>query len=387
MRPDGRRHTLKDLYHEDTYYEFLDRRWRWALISGLLILVSVMGFVLRDGLNLGLDFTGGTSWQLTAASGKNVSTGDIRSLVESEGVRDPKIVILGNNGIRVESSQVSRAEEARITASLAKYGGITAKAISVSEVGPSWGEKVSTQALFALGLFFVAIALYLSLRFEMKMAAAAIAAVVHDILITVGVYAVTGIEVTPATVIAFLTILGFSLYDTVVVFDKIKENTPQLTTVRGLTYTAMANRSLNQVLMRSLNTSFVALLPVTSLLVVGVGLEGALALREFGLALFIGLIVGAYSSIFVATPLLAWWKEREPRYRTLAERSSIRATRDAQAAMSTTFGEDQDEAEAAGETLAVPTDSGPPPVRPAPGASPGPVIQPRPRQQRSRKRK
>ena len=283
----------------------------------------MLGFVLRDGLNLGLDFTGGTSWQLTAAKGKTASTSDVRDLVEKEGVRDPKIVILGSNGIRVESSQVGRAEEARITAALAKYGGITAKSISVSEVGPSWGKKVSTQALLALGLFFVAIALYLSVRFEIKMALAAIAAVVHDIIITVGVYAVTGIEVTPATVIAFLTILGFSLYDTVVVFDKIKENTPQLTTVKGLTYTAMANRSLNEVLMRSLNTSFVALLPVTSLLVVGVWLEGALALREFGLALFIGLIIGAYSSIFVATPLLVWWKEREPRDRALAERSTV----------------------------------------------------------------
>jgi len=177
------------------------------------------------------------------------------------------------------------------------------------------------------------------------------------------------------------------------VFDKIKENTPQLTTVRGLTYTGMANRSLNQVLMRSLNTSFVALLPVASLLVVGVGLEGALALREFGLALFIGLIVGAYSSIFVATPLLVWWKEREPRYRALAERSSVRASRDAAAAMSTTFGEDQDEAEAAGEAAAGPPPTAPStpkakPTPPVPGArSDAPVIQPRARQQKSRKRK
>ena len=397
MRPDGRRHTLKDLYHEDTYYEFLDRRWRWALISGVLILVSVLGFVLRDGLNLGLDFTGGTSWQLTVAKGKTAGTSDVRDLVEKEGVRDPKIVILGSDGIRVESTQVGRAEEARITAALAKYGGVTAKSISVSEVGPSWGRKVSTQALFALGLFFVAVALYLSVRFEFKMAIAAIAAVVHDIVITVGVYAVTGIEVTPATVIAFLTILGFSLYDTVVVFDKIKENTPQLTTVKGLTYTAMANRSLNQVLMRSLNTSFVALLPVTSLLVVGAGLEGALALREFGLALFIGLIIGAYSSIFVATPLLVWSKEREPRYRALAARSTVRATREAAAlAMSTTFDEDEaDRAEAAragnqpaATTAAAKTTSEPArPASPAPGAANGPVIQPRPRQQRSRKRK
>jgi preprotein translocase subunit SecF len=391
MRPDGRRHTLKDLYHEDTYYEFLDRKWRWALISGVLVLISVFGFVLRDGLNLGLDFTGGTSWQLTAAKGKTVATSDVRDLVEGVGIKDPKIVILGSDGIRVESSQVSRAEEAKVTAALARYGGITVKAISVSEVGPSWGQKVSTQALLALGLFFVAIALYLTVRFELKMAAAAIAAVLHDIVITVGVYAVTGIEVTPATVIAFLTILGFSLYDTVVVFDKIKENTPQLTTVKGLTYTSMANRSLNQVLMRSLNTSFVALLPVTSLLVVGVGLEGALALREFGLALFIGLIIGAYSSIFVATPLLVWMKEREPRYRTLAERSTTRATRDAAAAMSTTFDDDEadrEAAEAAGEVMPTPKPAAPSRAAPPPGAlAPGPVIQPRPRQQRSRKRK
>jgi preprotein translocase subunit SecF len=397
MRPDGRRHTLKDLYHEDTYYDFLHRRWRWALISGTLILVSLLGFVLRDGLNLGLDFTGGTSWQLTVASGKNVSTADVRSLVESDGVKDPKIVILGSNGIRVESSQVSRAEENRITDALAKYGGIDVKAISVSEVGPSWGEKVSSQALLALGLFFVAIALYLSIRFEFKMAMAAIAAVIHDIIITVGVYAVTGIEVTPATVIAFLTILGFSLYDTVVVFDKIRENTPQLTTVRGLTYTGMANRSLNQVLMRSLNTSFVALLPVASLLIVGVGLEGALALREFGLALFIGLIVGAYSSIFVATPLLVWWKEREPRYRTLTERSETRASRDAALAMTAVVDDDtytdDDDAVAdaddapAAKPVAKPAAAAP---RPGPAVMPGaatPTIQPRPRQQRSRKRK
>jgi preprotein translocase subunit SecF len=384
MRPEGRRHTLRDLYHEDTYFDFLHSRWRWAAISGVLILVSVFGFVLRDGLNLGLDFTGGTSWQLTAASGKKVSTGDVRALVESDGVKDPKIVILGSSGIRVESSQVSRAEENRITSALAKYGHIDAKSISVSEVGPSWGQKVSTQALLALGLFFVAIALYLSVRFEFRMAIAAIAAVVHDILITVGVYAVTGIEVTPATVIAFLTILGFSLYDTVVVFDKIRENTPQLTTVRGLTYTGMANRSLNQVLMRSLNTSFVALLPVASLLVVGVGIEGALALREFGLALFIGLIIGAYSSIFVATPLLVFWKEREPRYRALAERSTMRATRDAALAMTGTVDEETDATTAAGTRPAAAAR----PVAPVPGVgTSGPVIQPRPRQQKSRKRR
>ncbi len=271
MRPDGRRHTIKDLYHEDTYFDFLSRRWRWALVSGVLLLISLGGFLLRGGLNLGLDFTGGTAWQLTISPSKDLSTADIRGIVSSAGISDPKIVILGSRRVRVEASEVAGAGEQRVTNALAEGAGISARAVSVSEVGPSWGDQVSREALLALIFFFVAVALYLSVRFEFKMAMAALAAVVHDILITVGVYAVTGIEVTPATVIAFLTILGFSLYDTVVVFDKIGENTPQLTTVKGMTYTSMANRSLNQVLMRSLNTSFVALLPVTSLLVVGVG--------------------------------------------------------------------------------------------------------------------
>ena len=386
MKPDGTRHTLKDLYHENTSFDFLHRRWRWALISGLLILVSVAGFVLRDGLNLGLDFTGGTAWQITATSGKSPSAGDVRTVLVGVGVKDAKVVVLGDRGIRVEASTLGRAGETAVTDALAKYAGVKSPAVSVSQVGPSWGDKVSREAVIALLLFFVAIAAYLSLRFEFKMAAAAIVAVVHDIVITVGVYAVTGLEVTPATVIAFLTILGFSLYDTVVVFDKIKENTPQLSTVRGLTYTDMANTSLNQVLMRSLNTSFVALLPVGSLLVVGAWLQGAVALEEFGLALFVGLIIGAYSSLFVATPILAWWKEREPRYRTLSERSAQRAGRDvALAGVSVGSRSSMSDGPTDGmadESIGEPSTS----TRAAPGAA-GPTITPRPRQQKSRKRK
>lgn len=382
MKPDGTRHTLKDLYHENTSFDFLHRRWRWALISGLLLLISVVGFIARDGLNLGLDFTGGTSWQLTTAKDTEPSTADIRAVLVQEGVADPKIVLLGTNGIRVETLTASPEKEQAVTDALAKYGNIRSASVSVSEVGPSWGEKVSREALIALLMFFVAIALYLSLRFEFKMAVAAIIAVIHDIAITVGVYAVTGIEVTPATVIAFLTILGFSLYDTVVVFDKIRENEPQLATVKGLTYTDMANQSLNQVLMRSLNTTFVALLPVTSLLVVGVGLEGALALREFGLALFIGLIIGGYSSLFVATPILAAWKEREPRYRNLAERSAQRSKRE---------GVPVGTAVSAGTSAAEPAESAESAAPAAPnvpsGGGPGPVIAPRPRQQKGKSKK
>jgi preprotein translocase subunit SecF len=217
---------------------------------------------------------------------------------------------------------------------LARYGHVSANNVSVNDVGPTWGKQVSNKAIKALVVFFIMIALYLSFRFEMKMAAASIVAVVHDIIVTVGVYSVSGFEVTPATVIAFLTILGFSLYDTVVVFDKVKDNVPTLGSVKGDTYSSMVNRSMNQVLMRSLNTSFVALLPVGSLLVVGSWIFGALALREFALALFIGLLTGAYSSIFVATPLLAWWKEREPRYRAIRERSASQLARVATAAAS-----------------------------------------------------
>src|SRR4029078_3626746 len=185
-----------------------------------------------------------------------------------------------------------------------------------------WGNHITKKAEQAVVVFFIAIALYLSVRFEWRMALAAIIAVIHDIIITVGVYAVTGFEVTPATVVAFLTILGFSLYDTVVVFDKVKDNTARLGTVRGDTYSTMVNRSLNQVLMRSINTSIVALLPVASLLFVGTYAFGGLALRDFALALFVGLLTGAYSSIFVATPVLAWLKEHQPRYRALRERAA-----------------------------------------------------------------
>ena len=191
----------------------------------------------------------------------------------------------------------------------------------MKSVGPTWGDKVSSKALQALVVFFIVIALYLTFRFEWRMALAAILAVIHDIIITVGVYAITQFEVVPATVVAFLTILGYSLYDTVVVFDKVRDNQARIGTERGDTYSAMVNRSLNQVLMRSINTSLVAVLPVASLLFVGTYMFGGLVLRDFALALFVGLTVGAYSSIFVATPVLAWLKEREPRYRALRARA------------------------------------------------------------------
>jgi preprotein translocase subunit SecF len=314
------RHTLRDLYHERTHFQFVDRAWRWAILSGALILISVVAFAIR-GLNLGIDFEGGIQWEVNVPP-KAASVAKVRDALKPVGFGDARVLIVGNKLVRVQAKSVSAAEKTKVTDALAKYAGVPKDAISVpKDVGATWGDKVSNKALKALVVFFVVIALYLTFRFEWRMALAAIIAVIHDIIITVGVYAVTGFEVTPATVVAFLTILGFSLYDTVVVFDKVKDNQARLGTVRGDTYSAMVNRSMNQVLMRSINTSIVALLPVASLLFVGSYVLGGLVLRDFALALFVGLLTGAYSSIFVATPILAWFKEREPRYQALRARA------------------------------------------------------------------
>jgi len=319
--PGRRRHTIADLYHERTNFQFIAHTRRWIALSGTLILISLIAFAVK-GLNFGIEFEGGTQWQFTKPAG-SVSIGDLRNVIDPLGLGDAKVLILGNDSARVQFQETSGTNQAAVRDALAKYAGVDPSQVSITNVGPTWGQKVSSKALQALVVFFAVLALYLTFRFEFRMAIAALLAVIHDIIITVGVYAVTGFEVTPATVVAFLTILGFSLYDTVVVFDKVKENEARLGTVRGDTYSTMVNRSLNQVLMRSLNTTFVAVLPVGSLLFVGTFVLGGQTLKDFALALFVGLIVGAYSSIFVATPILAALKERQPKYRALRERAEV----------------------------------------------------------------
>ncbi|HZR15324.1 MAG TPA: protein translocase subunit SecF [Acidimicrobiia bacterium] len=389
------RHTISDIFHERTHFDIVGRSWRWALLSGTIILIGLISLGVR-GLNLGIDFKGGTQWEFQAKSA-HVSSGSVRSSVQSI-VPDATILIVNNNKVRVQSKNVDATTENKVTDALAKYAHIAPSAVTINSVGPTWGHEVSSKALRALIVFFVLIALYLSFRFEFKMAVAAILAVLHDIVVTVGVYALTQFEVTPATVVAFLTILGFSLYDTVVVFDKIKENVPTLGTIKGDTYSAMANRSMNQVLMRSLNTSFVALLPVFSLLVVGSYILGAIALEDFALALFVGLLTGAYSSIFVATPILAWWKEREPRYRTMRERAETLRARSAAvetpAPAAPAVRDVEPDVEPDGEAaLEPPGEPVAEPARAAAAARPAPAprqpggVTPRPRQQRRRKRR
>ncbi len=396
-----RRTTFADLYHERTNFEFIDRSWRWAVLSGSFILISII-FLAVNGLNLGIDFTGGLSYTVTV-KGPVPTVNQVRGVLGPVGEGDAQISLQQNratgvHSIVVQTPSVSTAQKDRIAAALARYGPES----GVVDVSPTWGSTVTSKALLALGVFFVLIAAYLSFRFEWRMALAAILAVIHDILVTVGVYAVTGFQVVPATVIAFLTILGFSLYDTVVVFDKVLENTPKVGTDEHGTYSSMANRSLNQVLMRSLNTSFVAVLPVASLVFVGSGIFGATSLKDFALALFVGLATGAYSSIFIATPILAWLKEREPKYRAVRERSLQQARRrrdePAPAVVGAAVTRAPDSAPAPTPSpAAVPRDG--PAARPAPSApaprptgvprpagAPG-AVTPRPRQQRRRKRR
>jgi preprotein translocase subunit SecF len=318
------RSQISDILHERTNYDFIGPTKRWFAISGVFVLVGIAAFGIRGGLNLGIDFKGGTAWEVQV-HGKKATTGGARDAATGAGLIDPSVQVLGSDTVRVEAKRAPIEEQEKVRAALASYANAKATDVSINDVGPTWGGEVSDKAIRALIFFFIAIAAYLSLRFEWKMALAAIAAVVHDILITVGAYALTGFTVTPATVIAFLTILGFSLYDTVVVFDKVDENVAGIGSTGRETYSGVVNRSMNQVLMRSLNTSFVAVLPVFSLLVVGAYLFGALTIKDFSLALFIGLLTGAYSSIFVATPILAILKEREPRYAAVRQKLAGRA--------------------------------------------------------------
>ena len=387
--------TLRDIYHERTHFDFIGRSRWWAALSGTLLVISI-GALALSGLNLGIDFEGGSQWDVTVQD-KSVDIDAVRDALNGTQATDAKILVLtgsDSDSARVQTDELPPAQRAAVTAALAEYAGVAKSDVSFVDVGPTWGDTVTRKALTALAFFFLLIAAYLTFRFEWRMAVAAIVAVLHDIIITAGVYAITGFEVTPATVVAFLTILGFSLYDTVVVFDKIKENTPSLGAERGDTYSQMVNRSMNQVLMRSINTSFVALLPVASLLVVGSGILGAVTLRDFALALFVGLLVGAYSSIFVATPLLAWLKEREPRYAALRERAAAYQARGAtaQPAMATAASGSAPTASdvevgdtSVGDRQGV---EGRQPPAPRPTAAPDDrAITPRARRQRGRKRR
>ncbi len=324
--------AFRRLYRGETSFDFVGRRKWWLTISGVIILAGIASLGVR-GLNLGITFKGGDAWTVKS---HGVTQTQALNAVQAAGLTQATVELIGTGSheqVRVTadlnslSTSARTAEVTRVSAALSKLTKQTKDTVSVTTVGPTWGGQVTQKAVIALIVFLVLVAVYISLRFEPKMAIAAFIALLHDLLVTAGVYSLTGFQVTPDTVIAVLTILGYSLYDTVVVFDRVRDNSKGLGATGRMTYTEMVNLSMNQTLARSINTSLVAILPVLSVLLVGAELLGATTLQNYGLALFVGLCSGAYSSIFIASPLLAWLKEREPRYAAMRQRIESKGER------------------------------------------------------------
>ena len=308
------------LYSGEVSYDFVGRRRRWYAVSGAIVIIALVGLFGR-GLNLGIEFRGGSEFRVP---GTTASVEDARTAAQAAGIADPIVTEVGQGTLRIQTPALTPKESAAFTEKLAADLGVAVADIGVQLVGPSWGAEITERALQGLVAFLVLVAIFLSFYFEWRLAIAALVALLHDLVITIGIYALTGFEVTPATVIGVLTILGFSLYDTVVVFDKVKENTRNITSGNRATYSEAANLALNQTLVRSINTSVVALLPVAAILVIGVGLLGAGTLKDLALALFVGTAAGTYSSIFIATPVACQLQERRPEMKALAARVAAR---------------------------------------------------------------
>ena len=373
---------LARLYRGETRFDFVGKRKIWFSISTAIIVLGIISIVLRGGLNLGIEFKGGTEWTIAAPG---VTQTQATDALNGTGLIDPTVELLGsgskqtlnvqsdlnklsasqqqtiNDNVKKALLEVTAAhapkstptsttsttaKPATTTTAAAKAGTTATTAasttttttanagqsqttpaadkISITNVGPTWGSSITNKAIEALIIFFIVVAIYISIRFEPKMALAAFIAMIHDVLVAIGIYSIFNFQVTPDTVVAILTILGYSLYDTVVVFDRVRDNTKGIGSSGRLTYPQLINLSMNQTLARSINTSMVAIIPVLAILLIGAGLLGAQTLQSYGLALFVGLLSGAYSSIFIASPVLCMMKEREDRWVQIANRLAKR---------------------------------------------------------------
>ncbi|MFD7089339.1 protein translocase subunit SecF [Streptomyces sp. NPDC059896] len=304
------------LYRGEVGYDFIGKRKFWYALSILITITAIAGVAVR-GLNMGIEFKGGAVFTIPSTS---VSVTQARTITEEASGHDAIVQQLGNGGMRIQVTELDTKQADGVRTELAKDLKVDEAKINAELVGPSWGATIANKAWMGLGIFMVLVVIYLAIAFEWRMAVAALIALIHDLTITVGVYALVGFEVTPGTVIGLLTILGYSLYDTVVVFDSLKEGSKDITKQTRWTYSEVANRSINSTLVRSINTTVVALLPVAGLLFIGGGFLGAGMLNDISLSLFVGLAAGAYSSIFIATPLVADLKERDPRIKALKKR-------------------------------------------------------------------
>ena len=309
------------LYRGETSVNFIGNRRRWYGLSGFFVLLSI-GALAIQGLSLGIEFKGGSSFTVNTSS---PSVAQAREAVQEAGITSGAIVqLVGDDKVRVQTEALDAAENNALQDALAAKFSVSAANIDTQIIGPSWGKEITRKALYGLFGFLLVVMIYLAMALEPKMAISAIVAVVHDVFITVGIYALVGFDVTPATIIGFLTILGYSLYDTVVVFDRVRDNTKSITSTSTKTYSQAVNLSVNQTIVRSANTSIVAILPVAAILFVGAGLLGAGTLKDLSLALFIGLIVGTYSSIFIAPAVLTQLREKEPALQALTKRVEAR---------------------------------------------------------------
>ncbi len=312
-----------DLYTGKKSVNFVGKRRLWYSIAIVLMAISVIIPFAGGGFNFGIEFRGGSQFQITGASTveQQPAIDAVQEVVPGEVTR---VTTVGTDGVRVQTDQLSDDETREVAASLADAYGVQVADVTASFIGPSWGADITEQAVRGLLVFLALASIIMALYFRTwKMSVAAMVALFHDLVITAGVYAATGFEVTPAAIIGFLTILGFSLYDTVVVFDKVRENTSELGQQSRYTFSEAVNLAVNQTLVRSINTGVVAALPVAAILFIGSFVLGADTLRDISLALLVGIIVGTYSTIFIAAPLYAQMREGEPAIRKTDERTRI----------------------------------------------------------------
>jgi preprotein translocase subunit SecF len=338
----------------EAVFDFIGSRKRWYAASALLLLLCVGSFVFR-GFNLSIEFSGGTSFQFNAASAQPAEVQQAAIAAGADVQTTPQIVGSGSRRqILVKAGELGPNQQTAVKNALQNRFG---QQVTVQAVSSSWGSDITSAAIRGLVIFLIAVCIFIAIRFEWKMAVGAITALFHDLLLTAGIYSIVGFEVSPSTIVGLLTILGFSLYDTVVVFDKVDENSRGILGGSRITYSGAANLAVNQTLMRSINTSLIALLPVAGLLFVGAGLLGVGTIKDLALVLFVGLASGAYSSIFLATPIVCELKEREPKYAALARRVATRRSQEAKSAEVATTGSGRKRAGAA--KAGAPTAAGP----------------------------
>ena len=311
--PDGQfRQVRQRPLHGERSYDFVGRRKLWYLIAAVLIALSILLPALRGGFVFGIEFTGGSEFQISDVSdtSQELATDAVNDAVAGS---NPRVSVVGDNNIRVQTDQLGEGDQSTVRDALADAYSVGSDEVTSSFIGPTWGADITTSAIRALIVFLVLAAVFMAIYFRTwKMSVAAIVSLLHDIIITAGVYGALGFEITPSAVVGFLTILGYSLYDTVVVFDKIRENTSEDGPMATRTFGESVNLAVNQTLVRSINTGVVAALPVAAILFIGAAILGAGTLRDIALSLFVGIVIGTYSTIIIAAPLYVNLRENEP---------------------------------------------------------------------------